>query len=192
MQKPIIFLDFDYTLFDTDQIYDWLGADIKERIAQFVDGEIAGPDFSKMLYSDTRDFLKNIQETHHSVLLTYADNVAFQEKKVDGSGVKAYVNDVLIVPGMRGEGGKGREAKNYLLRSQHPVDGRIFVDDAPENILEVKKANPEMACIRMARRSSVGGVPVVDIQKPDAVVSDLAELASVLGTLPLQSSKGSY
>lgn len=177
MERPILFLDFDRTLFDTNQFYQWLGEDIDGRIAQLVDGEIAGPNFAAMLYSDTTDFLIHAQKTHQLVLLTYTENPALQEKKIRGSGITPYFGDILMTNGDGGGLGKGSSVRRYL--SIHAPDkGSMLVDDMPENLSEVKAKNPHIRCIRIDRVPREGvlakGTP------PDNVVTNLLELQSLL------------
>ena len=113
--KPIVFLDFDRTIFDTDQLYAWIGPNRFERILALTSGEIAPPDFASYLYPDTVNFLKRVRLTHRIVILTYAVNVVLQRKKLRGSGIIPLVDDVIITQGSTDNlTGKGEEASKYL------------------------------------------------------------------------------
>ena len=95
-QKPILFLDFDRTLFDTDLFYDWLGEKHFERLLQVATGEIAPPDFSVMLYADTIGFLERMRPRFRLVILTFDTNAGLQRKKLQGAGVVSLVDDIII------------------------------------------------------------------------------------------------
>ncbi|MEK7118495.1 MAG: hypothetical protein AAB869_02685, partial [Patescibacteria group bacterium] len=70
--KPILFLDFDQTLFDTEQLRAWLGNDIEARIQAIEQGELELPDMTAMLYDDTLFFLNAARTSYRPVLLTTA------------------------------------------------------------------------------------------------------------------------
>jgi FMN phosphatase YigB (HAD superfamily) len=179
--KPVLFLDFDRTLFDTDQFYDWLGEDRFERILALTGGHIDPPDFAAYLYPDTMHFLKNIRKTYRVVILTYALNTLLQRKKLRGSGIIPFCDDVLIAQGGEGEmTGKGEIAKDYLARVGDSGWEHVFVDDAPMNIDEVKRANPDMRCIRIDRAPLKKGLLHDAHMKPDAIVTNLTELEALL------------
>lgn len=179
--KPVLFLDFDRTLFDTDQFYDWLGPDRFQRILAITGGTLTPPDFSEYLYDDTLPFLKRMSKTHRVVLLTYAVNTVLQRKKIRGSGILPYLDDVIITQGEVGDKtGKGTAAAEYLDRIGDPGWEHAFVDDAPENIDEVKRVNPEIRCIRIDRVPLAQGILHEGMIEPDHVVANLKELESLL------------
>ena len=178
--KPVLFLDFDRTLFDTDQLYVWLGEDRFSRILALTGGHILPPDFASYLYPDSIEFLTRMRQTYRIVILTYALNTILQRKKIRGSGILPYCDDVLIVAG--GEGilsGKGEAARAYLKRVGDSGWEHTFVDDLPENIDEVKRINPHIRCVRIDRVPSKDGVHTEHL-KPDMVATSLSELASLL------------
>jgi FMN phosphatase YigB (HAD superfamily) len=182
MQKPLLFLDFDRTLFDTGQFYEWLGEKVDERILELTSGTIAPPDFPAMLYPDTVPFLLEVRKNYHLVLLTYTAHItrALQEKKVFGSGLTAYVDDVLIVSGERGSGGKAKEVEHLAGESDNVSATHVFVDDRPENISEVKELNPAVLCIRIDRAGEGAHGDPLGLIPPDALVRTLPELLAVL------------
>lgn len=179
--KPVLFLDFDRTLFDTDKFYDWLGPDRFGRILAITGGTLTPPDFSTYLYEDTVPFLKHMAKTHRIVLLTYAVNTVLQRKKIRGSGIVPLLDDVIITEGEAGnKTGKGVAAAEYLARIGDPGWEHAFVDDAPENIDEVKRLNPEIRCIRIDRVPQAQGIVHEGMLDPDHVVKDLKELEALL------------
>jgi hypothetical protein len=180
MQKPILFLDFDRTLFDTAQFYDWLGEDVETALQAFVEGRSAEPDFVSMLYGDTLPFLLRARCTHQLVLLTYTMNTPLQEKKIRGSGVAPYFDRIIMTHGTReGKTGKGKAAKDYLATHQS-VGKNLFIDDALVNIAEVKSMNPELRCVQIVRAVSQADERTCAAPLPDAVVTDLSTVFLLL------------
>lgn len=175
MVKPILFLDFDRTLFDTERFYAWLGGERFSRILALTAGTIDPPDFAKLLYPDSIDFLKKARETHRLVLLSFALNLTLQRKKVRGSGVVSYLDDVIIT-----DDPKGPVAKEYIARLGDPGWQHAFIDDAPENVSEMKETNPEMNVIRIARTYLTPEDIARGKTPPDHVVKNLAEALLVL------------
>jgi FMN phosphatase YigB (HAD superfamily) len=179
--KPVLFLDFDRTLFDTDKFYDWLGSDRFGRILAITGGTLAPPPFDTYLYEDTTHFLKRMMKVYRIVLLTYAVNTVLQRKKVRGSGIIPYLDDVLITQGEVGEKtGKGTAAAEYLHRIGDSGWEHVFVDDDPRNIDEVKRVNPEIRCIRIDRTTLAQGILHEGLLAPDHIVADLKELEALL------------
>jgi len=181
MQKPVIFLDFDRTLFDTAQFYDWLGHDVETALEALVEGRVEEPNFASMLYSDTLSFLERARHTHQLVLLTYTMNTPLQKKKINGSGVTPYFDHVIMTHGTReGESGKGLGAKDYLA-THHSTGQNIFIDDVLANITEVKRMNPEIRCVRIDRTLSEGvGTDRHTPFSEDDVVANLSDAFSLL------------
>lgn len=196
LQKPVLFLDFDQTLFDTDQLRDWLGDDIDAAIARIEAGTLEFPDLSAMLYPDTLPFLQAAKTTHRLVLLTTASHPIYQQKKVHGSGVTGHLDDLLITPYVSGNAGKGVAAKDYL-HARALFDGsHVFVDDLAENLFDVKVAVPHIRSIRIKRASGEAeALPHAPDFAPDAAVSDLHELARILNiatSFPDGTLSGAY
>ncbi len=179
--KPVLFLDFDRTIFDTDALYVWFDPNRFERILALTSGELAPPDFPSYLYPDTIDFLKRVRATHRIVILTFAVNIVLQRKKLRGSGIISLVDDVIITRG-EGEGltGKGTQASEYLRRIGDPGWEHTFVDDSPQNIDEMKRKNPEIRCIRIDRVPQAQGILHDDLLAPDQIVTNLTELKNIL------------
>ena len=178
--KPVLFLDFDRTLFDTDQFYDWLGEERYQRILELTSGQIQSPDFASYLYKDTIHFLKSVRKTYRIVILTYALNTVLQRKKIRGSGIIPLCDDVIITKGGEGDStGKGVAAKDYIARIGDSGWEHTFVDDSAQNIDEVKRVNPEIRCIRIDR---VPPSPATHdtYLPPDGVVVNLTLLGELL------------
>ena len=182
-RKPLLFLDFDHTLFDTELFYEWLGEDRFEKILGIISGKIDPPDFSSYLYPDTLSFLNTARKTHRLVLLTYSVNQMLQRRKVRDSGIVPLLDDVII-----SHRNKGLEAKEYITRigdsglSACRACGAVaggecgFVDDAPLNISDMKAENPDIRTFRIERKprleESFVGAPI----EADIVVRDLNEV----------------
>ena len=179
--KPVMFLDFDRTLFDTDKFYEWIGGDSVERILKLTSGAITPPDFSLFLYADSIQFLRWVRATHQLVLLTYTVNTTLQKKKIDGSGIVPLLDEVIMVSGgEEGLSGKGVAAKNYLLHINKPEWEHIFIDDSPQNIDEVKQINPKIRCIRIDRVAHTDEILYATLFPPNDVVHGLNELKDIL------------
>ena len=180
--KPICFVDFDRTLFDTEKFYTWLGEDIYKRIDDIVEGKLPPPHFNTMVYADAKGFLDFARTKYHLVLLTflkveYSSNpVLMQQLKINGSGLAEHFDDIIITTK-----DKALRAKEYLLT--HGQNGKlhVFVDDELNNISRMKEENPEVVCYLMRRftraETNSEGISFA----PDFVVKDLLELIKQLG-----------
>ncbi len=173
-QKPILFLDFDRTLFDTDRFYDWLGVDRYSRILDLLAGTIAAPDFSLMIYPDTVPFLEEVKKTHRLVLLTYTVNTTLQRRKIRGSKLVPFFDDIIMT-----KESKGIAVKNYLIRTEHSEKGHTFVDDTPKNIDDMKMENPEIRTVRI-ERVLLTAQELIHHTEPDLLVSSLSAILPLL------------
>ncbi|OGZ06027.1 MAG: hypothetical protein A3C93_06325 [Candidatus Lloydbacteria bacterium RIFCSPHIGHO2_02_FULL_54_17] len=190
-ERPVLFLDFDRTLFDTARLRDWLGEDIMGRIQAIEDGALEFPDLPSLLYPDTVPFLGEAKKTHRLVLLTTTAHRIFQEKKVYGSGIASHLDDILIAKSSEGSSGKGVAAKEYLGREVRTGDGHLFVDDLPENISEMKMFVPEIRSIQIERDPSRADELLAEtLLPPDAKVTHLFALLPLLSAAPATSPKG--
>ena len=174
-RKPVLFLDFDHTLFDTEQFYEWLGEDRFEKILGITSGKVTPPDFASYLYSDTLPFLKAARKTHRLVLLTYSINQMLQRRKVRDSGIVPLLDDVII-----SHRNKGLEAKEYITRIGDPGWEHAFIDDAPLNISDMKTENPDIRTFRI-KRTPLSGKALASMPiEADVVVSNLSEVLTHL------------
>ena len=179
--KPVLFLDFDRTLFDTDKLYEWLGKERFTRILELTGGVIDPPDYASYLYPDTAPFLKKMRASYRLVLLTFAQNTKLQRMKVRGSGIVPLLDDVIITIGdEQGQTGKGDAIREYQKRTGDSGWEHIFVDDNPDNLREVKIMNPDVRVIRIDRPSVPFTEPITNATTPDAVVKNLIELEKLL------------
>ncbi len=179
--KPVCFIDFDRTLFDTEKFYTWLGEDVYKRIDDIVEGKLPPPHFNTMVYSDVEDFLTFAHTRYHLVLLTflkveYSSNpVLMQQLKINGSGVAKHFDDIIITTK-----DKAVRAKEYLITHGRGDMQVLFVDDELTNISRMKEENPEVVCYLMRRFVRESGSEGI-IFAPDFVVKDLVELKAQLG-----------
>lgn len=173
--KPVLFLDFDRTLFDTDQFYEWLGDERFARLLDLTAGNKAPPDFAAMVYSDTVPFLTRMKGTYRLVLLTFAMNTTLQRRKLRGSNLVTYFDDVIMT-----KGAKGDEAKKYLERMGDSGWEHAFIDDAPENIDSMKAVNPHITCIRIDRTPLGPESSEANVRPPDFIVKALPAVLPIL------------
>ena len=179
--KPILFIDFDRTLFDTEKFYTWLGEDVYKRIDDIVEGKLPPPHFNTMVYADVEEFLAFAHAKYHLVLLTflkveYSSNpVLMQQLKINGSGVAKHFDDIIITTK-----DKAVRAKEYLLTHGNGETQTLFVDDELANISRMKEENPEASCYLMRRFVRESGTEGIRFA-PDFVVKDLVELKKQLG-----------
>lgn len=173
--KPVLFIDFDRTLFDVDQFYEWLGDERFSRLLDLSLGKIEPPDFAAMVYADSAPFLKQVKKTYRLVLLTFAMNTTLQRRKVRGSQLVPYFDDVIMT-----QRAKGDEAKEYLKRMGDTGWEHAFIDDAPENIDNMKMVNPEVRCIRIDRTPPTPNQVLANVRPPDFVVSSLGGALLIL------------
>lgn len=136
--KPIIFIDFDRTLFATERFYEWLGEDRFSRILDILAGRISPPNFHSMLYDDAIPTLKLLGKSHRRVLLSFALNLKLQRMKIRESGVLPHLDDVLIV-----QGKKSAAARDYVARIGDTGWEHAFIDDSTEHVADMLTANPE-------------------------------------------------
>ena len=101
-----LFLDFDRTLFDTEQFYNSLELAYIEGI---VTGEI-GADFSKFLYADGQSFIWNAKAAGYTCHLVTFGRRSVQECKFKLSGLESYFDQKFYVE----QGSKAEVIKNYL------------------------------------------------------------------------------
>lgn len=176
--KPVLFLDFDRTLFDAEQFSQWLGADQKvrlERIISIVSGELPPPDFLSMLFADTCTFLKEARKTHRLVILTFSKNVRLQRLKLKESGVTSLVDDIIITGGS-----KEQEADNYLKHVGEHGWRNVFIDDDIGNIVDMKNTIPSMQCLWIQRGGEFAMTDSLAKEKVDAPVRNLDEALSAI------------
>lgn len=173
LTKPVLFLDFDRTLFDTERFYEWLGEDRYAQILALISGRREAPDYASFLYPETLEFLRVMRPRYRVVLLSYSVNLLLQRRKVRESGVASLCDDVLIV-----QKDKGSAATEYLSRFAPSAWRHVFVDDEQGNISDVKSAHPQFLVIQIGDRKERVLNPIHT--PPDMHVADLKALQAVL------------
>ena len=176
LTKPILFLDFDRTLFDTEKFYAWLGSDRHAGILALMNGTREAPDFSRFLYPDTLPFLSSIRGEYRLVLLSYAQNTTLQRRKIRGAGMTPFFDDILITTKDKAE-----EAEAYIARFHQSGWIHVFVDDDPLNIDHMKKQIPSL-CVVQIKREKTNDLASQD-HRADTVVHDLSELSDRIARL---------
>lgn len=176
--KPVLFIDFDRTIFDTSILDDALGEDTASRMAEILGGRATDPDYAAMLYADTRRALGALREAYHLILLTHAGIVwsrEFQRRKVERSGVAAMVDEVIITMGMKGE-----EARAYFEKTGTAPEGTVFLDDLPEQISDMKARIPASYTVLMVRNPAIVDSADSPPFGADAVVQNLDQFVDLL------------
>lgn len=178
MSQPVLFLDFDRTIFDTEQFYEWLGEDRFARMLDLESGKIASPDYKEWLYPDTLSFLNEVKKTHQVVLLSFAMNTVLQRQKIEGSGIVLLFSQVIIT-----QKEKGTEAKTYLAHHGNPPGPHVFLDDVPMNVSEMKETNPDIICMRIERIPLAWEKITGAKREADYIVHNLEETLRILRQL---------
>ncbi len=142
-----IFLDFDRTLFDTEQFYNSLELTYIEGI---IAGSI-GADFSRFLYPDVLSFILNVREANFSCHLVTFGRRGVQECKFKLSGLEPYFDQMFYVE----QGSKASVIQTYL---EIGIPGTVayFVDDSVEHLSVVATQVPVVTPIRICRPGAKG------------------------------------
>jgi FMN phosphatase YigB (HAD superfamily) len=101
-----IFLDFDRTLFDTEQFYNSLELTYIEGI---IAGQL-GADFSRFIYPDVLSFIRNVQQSGFTCHLVTFGRRQVQECKFKLSGLEPYFDQTFYVE----QGSKADTVKKYF------------------------------------------------------------------------------
>ena len=97
----------------------------------------------KFVYEDSLPFLTKLKEEGHFLnLLTFAseDNQTYQEKKIEGSGLKGIFDKIIIT-----------SQPKHLLDLD--FQNSIFIDDNPNDLLNLYSKNP-LKIIRIRREGN--------------------------------------
>jgi hypothetical protein len=161
-QKPVIFLDFDRTLFDLDKfVREYLGYRHEEHTEKFKAFLASDPtaDISGYLYGDTIPFLKKARETHTLVLLSRGRVFPeYQRKKILGSRIAEYIDDIIVTP----NDDKGLFALPFLPPYSTGDDapkGYAFIDDNIDALRSMQVIAPYVERIYIDRRKKVTVLP---------------------------------
>jgi len=161
-QKPVLFLDFDRTLFDLDRFMgEYLGYRHEDHSVKFKEFLSSSPtmDISGYMYEDTVPFLLRARETHTLVLLSRARSFPeYQRKKILGSRVAEYLDDIIVTP----NDDKGLFAlpflPNYGIGEGEPK-GYMFIDDNLEALHSMKPIAPYVRRVYIDRKRKTQTVP---------------------------------
>jgi hypothetical protein len=154
-QKPVLFLDFDRTLFDLDRFMgQYLGYRHEEHSVRFQQFLLSNPtmDISPYLYDDSISFMIRARKTHTLVLLSRGRNFPeYQRKKILGSRVAEYLDDIIVTP----NDDKGLFAlpflPNYMLGGTEPK-GYMFIDDNVDALKSMQAIAPYVRRIYIDRK----------------------------------------
>ena len=182
--KPVLFVDFDRTLFDTERYYLWLGQPRSEQNQALIDGTRELPDFSSFDFSDSEEFLTQVRKKFELAILSFVkleyspQQAELQQKKFDGSGLVKYCADVIITTGLKSE-----EVKKYLIGREQTGARFAFIDDEPMHLSSMKDLHPKAFCVLLWRGGEMTGIQLpksAASKRPDVVVSDLSQAAKAL------------
>jgi FMN phosphatase YigB (HAD superfamily) len=173
---PIVFLDFDRTVFDTSRFIEWLGDDRYARMLSLAVGELAPPDFRTYIYDEVWEALSKMRKTHHLVLLTYAKMTRLQRLKIRDSGILPYLDDVVMTTGGKHGGtGKGEAISTYIRMRRYAPQTHWFVDDDEDNLRDVASMHPDIQLVHMCRADVIRSSSL-----PVHTVTNMFELCQVM------------
>lgn len=95
--------------------------------------------FDKYLFPDTLPVLEKAKESGYKIMILSFGNPEWQDKKVEGSGLKRMADEVLYVK-MNGNGAKAEKIKE----SASNFEKIIFVDNSGKHLDEILKIMPEV------------------------------------------------
>lgn len=172
----VIFIDCDWTIFDAQGFIDYQNAhngDISALLAQHPNAPLR-----EWLYADVENFCVDARAKGYKlVVLSMASNVEGQLAKIRATGIGEFVDDILVVSGLKGEA-----ADDWIRTHDERPNGHYFIDDAPVFLNDMKRTHPGFWCIRMERTPllpSQESIAAVDLS--DRTITSLDELRSILG-----------
>lgn len=174
VSRPTIYLDFDRTLCNTDQLYHLLGfragvtLSSEERVSlvELARKRSKDIDWPSLVYGDTFPTLRALHEHFRIVIVSFATIEDFQRMKIDASGVGSIVDAIFVVDG---------DKSKAILRDQegrNVQSGGYFLDDRLEHVHDVRTVLPGITSVAMCRPDALGsletrigaiaeGIPVV-------------------------------
>lgn len=161
--------DFDRTLFDTEA----LKREISRRRLSKLQGKPEVWDFispADFLYEDTTHYLQKNNFQKCSVLTMYEPRLgphaeAYQTRKVHDSGITQYVDQVVVMRGLKGP---------YVSKMSRE-DPVVFVDDSVEQLTSAAHMCPQALCVQMVRSGT-------ERQETFPVITSLEELDTIIDT----------
>lgn len=165
----IIILDFDHTLFNTEEFKNsHPGIEIAKTFLW------KKGDLTKFIFEDTISFLEEHKE--HNLVLMTAGMKLFQRAKVEGSDISHYF-DKLIFTGDELKGGVIKR----LISDGYYNDPIVFVDDAPYQLESVSNFCPIVTVVRIKRPEQPYSID--DGYNSSYEVENMKELKAFLQTL---------
>ncbi|MBI2108849.1 MAG: hypothetical protein HYT93_01525 [Parcubacteria group bacterium] len=169
-----ILLDFDWTLFNTEQYKKEMGleniscVEHSNRCLKILKEHGKAGMF---LFPDTVDFLKNHSQ-HRLILVTFGDK-KYQKAKVQQSGILNLFSESIFT---------GTEMKGDIIKRifKHAEEKIIFLDDDFAQLQNMKKQCPHIVGIRMRRKEMKYGSDIKQTEFPE--VSNLNEFAQLLAS----------
>ena len=145
------FLDFDRTIFDTDAMYQIMRNQLPESSIGSTES-LDVIDAHSLLFPDALEFFSNHYPAEIFIVSSCAGTTAdwdmnFQKEKINLSGVKKYVNEILVV-----EGSKVQAIKKKLKSGE----GAVFVDDFDKHLNDVHESLSDIKVVQIDRLGKVG------------------------------------
>lgn len=146
-KKFEMFIDFDHTIFNTEEFAKYLSTSPKQI------------NYKEFLYPDAISFIKYASGFGKTVIFSEGDP-AFQKEKIDGSGIAEFASCVQIFPSY---------SKMTELKSQGAEI--ILIDDKPEVVDEAIDKGVTVIRVRRGKYKDVETK-----REPKFVVSSLQEI----------------
>ena len=169
-----IFIDFDWTLFNTEMFKKETGT---ERVSCIDNPQICfnalsmAGDIGKFLFADTTDFLKS--HAHHTLILITFGHKEYQKAKIQRSGILHLFESTIFIDDKL----KGDVVK---CDTKHAGEKAIFLDDDIIQLTNMRESCPHITSVRMRRKEVNFGSDITQNDFPE--VSNLNEFAKLLQT----------
>jgi hypothetical protein len=172
----ILALDFDRTLFNTDQdIVAMYDANVLHMIGDPAVNGIVDP--APFLFSDALPFLDSHSKAHLYIVTAVTErygprSAEYQRDKIVRSGVASRVSDIVLT-------GDSKVQALRDIASKHPDERIVFLDDRTDILLEVQAALPAVMVVHMSRE---GAKVMSDVPLPDSIrtVHSLKEFERII------------
>jgi FMN phosphatase YigB (HAD superfamily) len=181
-----VFLDFDRTLFDTNGLITLMQKyepSVQMGTASFISIlEHEVHNLHTLVFPDVKPTLDTLRSNgYRIVLMTTAENPTAQEIKIHGSGIAHYLNDTIIVPGLKGEA-----IAEWLTKYDSAEDMHYFIDDVPTILIDAQKRNPRLITFRI-ERAALRPQHEADALR-DTKSTIITTLDELLHNIPLETS----
>lgn len=111
---------------------------VRQEVASFLENT------SHYVFSDMRPFLKKAQEKNIHVYVLSFGQSDFQNKKIAGTGLGDYFEDVFVIQ-------EKKDASIAAVMEKGIPEAVWFFDDRAEYIRDVKQAIPEVKTVQVSR-----------------------------------------